>query len=34
MLIAWDKASKEGDYSCKVYGKIDREGNWHIEKVK
>lgn len=34
MLIAWDKASKEGDYSCKVYGKIDKEGNWHIKKVK
>ena len=34
MLIGWDKASKEGDYSCKIYGKIDEEGNWHVKKIK
>ena len=34
MLIAWDKASKEGDYTCKIYGEIDIFGNWHIKKVK
>ena len=34
MFIGWDKASKEGDYSCKVYGEMDYHGEWHITKVK
>ena len=34
MLIGWDKASKEGDYSCKIYGRMDKGGVLHIEKVK
>lgn len=33
MLIGWDKASKEGDYSCKIYGKI-KNGELYIKKVK
>ena len=34
MLIGWDKASKEGDYSCKIYGRYNKKGKWIIEDVK
>lgn len=33
-LIAVDYATKKGEYTCKVYGEIDKEGNWHVDKVK
>ena len=34
MFIGFDPASKEGDYTAKIYFEMDHHGEWHIKKVK
>ena len=34
MFITWDHATKEGDYSCKIYWRKGKYGNVYIEKVE
>ena len=34
MFITWDPATKEGDYSCKIYWRKGKYGNVYIENVE
>jgi len=34
MFITWDPATKEGDYTCKIYWRKGKHGNVYIEKVE